>query len=86
MTDKNESPSSSTIEISGTVQKIIPATGDSPELAQIFLTCADGTFAEIRVANSLQDKNGKSVALISGAHVEITIRPDRRSKAAAAAC
>jgi hypothetical protein len=84
MTDKDDLPASPTVEISGTVAKIIPASGVAPELAQIFINCADGTFAEIRVANSLQDKNGKSVALIRGAHVEITIRPDRRSKAAAA--
>jgi len=84
MPDKDKSPSAHTIEISGMVQKIIPANEVTPEMAQIFISCADGTFAEIRVANTLQDKNGKSVALIRGAHVEITIRPDRSSKAATA--
>jgi hypothetical protein len=45
MKEKNEVPSPVAIEISGTVQKIIPATEGSPELAQIFLSCPDGTFA-----------------------------------------
>lgn len=70
------------IEVRGTVQKIIPASGDSPEMAQIFLACADGSYAEIRVKNSLQDKHGNLVALLKGAHVEITIKPDRRTKSA----
>jgi hypothetical protein len=35
-----------TIEVRGTVQKIIPGSEDSPEMAQIFLACADGSYAD----------------------------------------
>jgi hypothetical protein len=70
-----------TIEVRGTVQKIIPGSEDSPEMAQIFLACADGSYAEIRVENNLQDKQGNLFGLLKGAHVEITIKPDRRTKA-----
>jgi hypothetical protein len=80
MTD-NDASVSPTIEIKGTVERIIPASGVSPELAQIFLSCADGTFAEIRIKNNLQDRQGKLVGLTKGAHVEIAIKPDRRTKA-----
>jgi NADPH:quinone reductase-like Zn-dependent oxidoreductase len=82
MPDKDKLPSTPTIEISGTVQKIIPASETTQEMAQIFIHCSDGSFAEIRITNSLQTKDGKSVALIRGAHVEITVKADRRTKAA----
>jgi hypothetical protein len=78
---QNDAPSSPTIEIIGTVEKIIPASEGTPEIAQIFISCADGTFAEIRVKNNLQDKCGQLAGLSKGAHVEITIKPDRRTKA-----
>jgi hypothetical protein len=81
MMQKNDAPTSATIEIIGTVERIIPASETGPELAQIFISCADGTFAEIRVQNSLQDKYGHFAGFRKGAHVEITIKPDRRTKA-----
>jgi hypothetical protein len=81
MTHKNDTPTPA-IEISGTVAKIIPVSETAPEMAQIFIDCADGTFAEIRIKNNLQDRQGKLVGLTKGAHVEITIKPDRRSKTA----
>jgi hypothetical protein len=82
MTDTNDSPSSPTIEIIGTVERIIPANESAPEIAQIFISCADGTFAEIRVKNNLQDKYGYLAELSKGAHVEITIKPDEGQKSA----
>jgi hypothetical protein len=81
-TRPKDAASPPSIEISGTVQKIIPASCDAPELAQIFIACGDGSYAEIRVKNSLQDSQGRPVALLKGAHVEISVKPDRRSKTA----
>jgi hypothetical protein len=76
---KKDAPSSQSIKIKGTVERIIPASSDSPEMAQIFISCSDGTFAEIRVRNSIQDGQGKLVALPKGTPVEITIRPDENA-------
>jgi hypothetical protein len=80
MTRKTDTPSSHSIKIKGTVERIIPANSDSPEMAQIFISCSDGTFAEIRIKNRLQNQQGKLVALPKGTLVEITIRPDRNRK------
>jgi hypothetical protein len=79
METNNETPTTS-IEIIGTVERIIPASEDSPEMAQIFIACGDGTFAEIRVKNNLRGTNGKLTGLTKGAKVEISIKPDRRTK------
>ena len=57
------------VTLPGTVEKIIPASESTPEIAQIFISCADGTFAEIRVKNNLQDKCGQLAGLSKGAHV-----------------
>ncbi len=61
----------------GTVEKIIPPTHPSqPEKAQIGVEGADDLYREIRVENTLQDENGKPVALKPGAKVDVTIEAD----------
>ena len=79
MRRKTDAPSS--IKIRGTVERIIPANAHSAEMAQIFISCSDGTFAEIRVKNSLQNRHGKLACLSKGTGVEITIEPDKNTRA-----
>jgi hypothetical protein len=62
-----------TIQIRGKVEKIIPATPTRPEIAQIFLTCADETFTELRVKNNFEGVTGDSVRLKQGAEVVISV-------------
>lgn len=66
------------LTLPGTVEKIIPSTHPSePEKAQIGVEGADELYREIRVENTLQDQNGKAVALKPGAKVDVTIEADR---------
>jgi hypothetical protein len=44
-----------------------------PDKAQIAVEGADDLYKEIRVENTLQDEDGKPVALKKGAEVEVTI-------------
>lgn len=71
---KAEKPS---VTMPGTVEKIIPSVDPSePEKAQIGIEGADHLYREIRVENTLQDKNGKPVELKPGAQVDVTIQAD----------
>lgn len=59
------------------MEKIIPPVHPSePEKAQIGIEGADHLYREIRVENTLQDENGKQVALKPGAQVDVTIEAD----------
>jgi hypothetical protein len=65
------------VTLPGTVEKIIPSAHPSqPEKAQIGVEGADDLYREIRVENTLQDKNGEPVALKPGAKVDVTIEAD----------
>ncbi|MGA9800551.1 MAG: hypothetical protein WBQ68_16175 [Terriglobales bacterium] len=65
------------LTLPGTVEKIIPSNHPSePEKAQIGVEGADDLYREIRVENTLQDQNGKPVALKPGAKVDVTIEAD----------
>ena len=62
------------VTLPGTVEKIIPPLHPSQaEKAQIGIDGADDLYREIRVENTLQDENGKAVALKPGAKVDVTI-------------
>jgi hypothetical protein len=63
----------------GTVEKIIkPLTGE-PEKAQIAVEGADHLYREIRIDNSLTDKNGDKVRLKLGAEVDVTVEAPAES-------
>jgi hypothetical protein len=65
------------VTLPGTVERIIPSVHPSePEKAQIGIEGADDLYREIRVENTLQDENGKQVALKPGAQVDVTIEAD----------
>jgi hypothetical protein len=71
---ETEKPS---VTLPGTVEKIIPSVHPSvPEKAQIGIEGADHLYREIRVDNTLEDENGKQVALKPGAQVDVTIEAD----------
>jgi hypothetical protein len=76
LTDNAESGKPS-VTLPGTVEKIIPPQHPSqPEKAQIGVEGADDLYREIRVENTLQDENGKVVALKPGSKVEVTIEAE----------
>ncbi len=57
-----------------TVEKIIkPVVPGDPEKAQISVEGADHLYREIRIENTLVDKNGEKVRLKAGAEVEVTV-------------
>jgi hypothetical protein len=59
------------------VEKIIPANPIAPEKAQITVEGADHLYREIRVDNTLEDKDGKKVGLKPGAQVDVKIEADK---------
>jgi hypothetical protein len=70
-----QAPEEPSTIMSGTVDRIIPSPGlRQPERAQITIESADGGYRELRIENSLTDRNGDEVTLKKGAHVEITVR------------
>ena len=65
------------VTLPGTVEKIIPSAFPSdPEKVQIAVESADDLYREIRVENTLEDKQGRQVSLKPGAHVEVTIEAE----------
>jgi hypothetical protein len=70
----SEKPSSN---LRGTVEKIIKSPlPNEPEKAQIAIDGADHLYREIRIENTLTDKNGHKVGLKEGAHVEVTVEAE----------
>jgi hypothetical protein len=66
-------PEQSSTTMSGTVDKIIPSTGQSwPEQANIIVDVPDKRFRDLRIENKLTDEHGDDVSLKKGAHVEVT--------------
>jgi hypothetical protein len=72
-------PEKPAVTLPGTVEKIIPANIVAPEKAQISVEGAEYLYGEIRIENTLQDENGKEVALKPGAHVEVTVEADKNA-------
>jgi hypothetical protein len=76
---KDESPADqkATVTLPGTVEKIIPSIApEEPEKVQIAVEGAEDLYREIRIDNTLQDRNGNVVSLKKGAEVEVTIAAD----------
>ena len=66
------------VTLPGRVEKIIEARRPSePEKAQISVEGADVLYKEIRIENSLTDKNGEEVRLKPGAEVDVTVEADK---------
>jgi hypothetical protein len=62
------------VTLPGKVKKIIaPPVPSESEKAEINVEGADPLYQEIRIKNSLRDKNGDEVELKKGADVEVTI-------------
>lgn len=77
MSDKSKSGddagASVVVTLPGTVDKIIPSIGGTPEKAQIRVEGAEPLYSEIRVDNTLQNVARDDVSLKLGAEVEVTI-------------
>jgi hypothetical protein len=68
------------VTLPGTVERIIKASPPyEPEKAQIAIAGGDDLYREIRIENSLTDKNGQEVRLKTGAEVEVTVEADIRA-------
>jgi hypothetical protein len=68
------------VTLPGTVEKIIPPMHPGqPEKAQIGIEGADDLYREVRVENTLEDGDGRQVALKPGAQVNVTIAADVES-------
>ena len=66
------------VTLPGRVEKIIEARrSNEPEKAQISVEGADVLYKEIRIENSLTDKNGEEVRLKPGAEVDVTVEADK---------
>jgi len=66
------------VTLPGKVEKIIkPADPREPEKAQIAIEGADTLYKEIRIENSLKDKNGGEVRLKKDADVDVTVEADK---------
>ena len=72
--DTTRIPESPSVILSGTVDKIVPASQRShPEKAQIGVHGADRQYRDLRIENTLTDEHGDDVKLKKGAHVEVTV-------------
>ena len=66
--------------LQGIVEKIVKsAFANAPDKAQIKLVGADHLERELRIDNTLTDKNGKEVSLKLGAQVEVTVEAEAGS-------
>ena len=66
------------VTLPGKVEKIIESLRPSePGKAQISIEGADTLYREIRIENSLTDKNGDEVHLKKNAEVEVTVEADQ---------
>jgi hypothetical protein len=66
-------PEEFSVTLSGVADQIITSACERTKV-QITIKGADDLYKEIRLPNVLSDGNGRSVALVQGAEVEITIR------------
>jgi len=66
----------------GAVEHIIRSPFPSePDKAEIALEGADELYKEIRIENTLVDRNGQEVSLKEGAEVEVTIEAEHKDTA-----
>jgi predicted DNA-binding antitoxin AbrB/MazE fold protein len=62
----------------GTVEKLVkPVDPRDPEKAQINIHGAEPLYQEVRIENTLTDKDGNEVKLKEGAKVEVHIEADK---------
>ena len=72
-------PENPNATLPGTVKKVIkPIHPTEPEKAEIAVNGADPLYRELRIVNTLTDKDGEEVRLKPGAKVEVTVeaRPE----------
>ena len=77
MAETSSPPEKPSTTLPGTVQKIIKSPHPSePEKAEIAIEGAEHLYKEIRIENTLKDKNGNEVRLKEGAEVEVTVEAE----------
>ena len=68
-----------TATLSGTVQRIIVSQlPNKPDKAQINVAGSDPLHRELRIANSLTNKNGEDLRLKPGQTVEVTVEANTK--------
>ena len=81
--DPNTPPEKIAVTLAGTVDKVIPPMiPNEPEKVQISVEAAEALYREIRVDNTLHDKEGNVVELKVGADVEVTIEAEPKAATA----
>jgi hypothetical protein len=74
---KELNPGTASTTLPGIVQKVIPSPDPKePDKAQIAVEGGDDLYREIRIKNTLVDKDGTEVRLKPGAEVEVTIEAE----------
>jgi hypothetical protein len=74
---KEPNPATASTTLPGTVQKIIQSPDPKqPDKAQIAVEGGEDLYREIRIENTLIDKDGTEVRLKPGAQVEVTIEAE----------
>ena len=82
--DSQRVPGQPSTTLTGTVKGIIQSRRRSqPEKAEIAVKEADRKHRDIRIENALVDEDGAEVKLKKGAHVEVTVARDAKTKTAA---
>ena len=72
--DAERVPGQPRVTLSGTVNKIIASLRTiQPEKAQIAMAGADDQYRDLRIENTLTDRNGNEVRLKKGAYIEVTV-------------
>jgi hypothetical protein len=68
------------VTLPGKVEEIIESEGpNEPEKAEISIEGADPLYQEIRIENSLTDKNGDEVRLKKDADVDVTVEAEKNA-------
>jgi hypothetical protein len=72
--DAERVPGQPRVTLPGTVNKIIASLRTiQPEKAQIAVAGADDRYRDLRIENTLTDRNGNEVSLKKGAHIEVIV-------------
>jgi hypothetical protein len=81
--DPTRTPEPPSATVAGTVDKIIPASRpNQPEQAQIAIDGAEPRHRDLRIDNTFTDEHGDDVRLKKGAHVEVTVTAELKTKTA----
>jgi hypothetical protein len=71
--DKTRIAEQPSVNLPGSVERIIPSRASRTEKVQIGIENADRGYRDLRIENVLTDEHGDDVKLKKGAHVAVTV-------------